>query len=58
MSRSDMLQMMMMLRMAKPYALLGGFGTIGNTRVSVAYYSFYDNIQLYDMLFMIFFLME
>ena len=22
--------------------------TIGNTRVSVAYYSFYDNIQLYD----------
>ena len=23
--------------------------TIGNTRVSVAYYSFYDNIQLYGM---------
>ena len=23
-------------------------GTIGNTRVSVAYYSFYDNIQLYE----------
>ena len=28
----------------------GGKGTIiGNTRVSVAYYSFYDNIQLYDV---------
>ena len=24
--------------------------TIGNTRVSVAYYSFYDNIQLYEPL--------
>ena len=23
--------------------------TIGNTTVSVAYYSFYDNIQLYEM---------
>ena len=30
-----MLQMMMMLRMAKPFALLGGFGTIGNTRQSL-----------------------
>ena len=25
-------------------------GTIGNTRVSVAYYYFYDNIQLYEPL--------
>ena len=28
----------------------GGRSTIGNTRVSVAYYSFYDNIQLYEPL--------
>ena len=28
--------------------LLGAICTIGNTRVSVAYYSFYDNIQLYE----------
>ena len=27
----------------------GVLATIGNTRVSVAYYSFYDNIQLYEM---------
>ena len=24
------------------------YSTIGNTRVSVAYYYFYDNIQLYE----------
>ena len=27
-----------------------GGTTIGNTRVSVAYYCFYDNIQLYEPL--------
>ena len=27
----------------------GVLATIGNTRVSVAYYSFYDNIQLYEL---------
>ena len=29
-------------------AIIMGNPTIGNTRVSVAYYYFYDNIQLYE----------
>ena len=32
-----------------PNPAIQGDITIGNTRVSVAYYSFYDNIQLYLM---------